>query len=165
MKSFRFRLFAAVLAVLMGSVIAKSQTADTPPPPPMHGPHFGLGGLLMGAIARQLNLTEDQKAQMKAVLQKERPTLQPLRQQQHEIEMQLFQYVQGGFDQAKVQNLAAQKAQVDAQLTVQETRIANEMYQLLTPDQQTQVKQFVANMQTRMQQRMQQAPPEPPSQD
>lgn len=118
----------------------------------------------MGMIARQLNLTEDQKTQLKAVMQKERPTLQPLRQQQHQIEMQLFQYVQGGFDEAKVQTLAAQKAQIDAQLTVQETRIANEMYQLLTPDQQGQVKQFVANMQTRMQQRMNQAPPEPPAQ-
>lgn len=164
MKTFRFRMFAAALAVLMGSVVARSQTSDTPPPP-MHSPHFGLGGPMMGMIARQLNLTEEQKSQIKAVMQKERSTLQPLRQQQHQMEMQLFQYVQGGFDEAKVQSLATQKAQIDAQLTVQETRVANEMYQLLTPDQQGQVKQFVANMQSRMQQRMNQAPPEPPAQD
>ena len=38
MKSFRYRLLIAAMAVLLGSAIAKSQTAaDAPPPPPMHG--------------------------------------------------------------------------------------------------------------------------------
>ena len=56
----------------------------------------------------------------------------------------LRQYVEGLFDQAKVQALATQKAQIQAQITVQETRIHNEMYQLLTPDQQSQLKQLEA---------------------
>ena len=50
MKSIRFRLLIAAMAVLLGSAIAKSQTAtDAPPPPPMHGhatrharPHDGI---------------------------------------------------------------------------------------------------------------------------
>ncbi len=163
MKSFRFRLFAAALAVLMGSAIAKSQTtADAPPPPRMHGRGFGMGGPMMGLFAKQLNLTDDQKAQMKDVMQKERPTFEPLRKQQRQLDLQLLQYVQGSFDQAKVQALANQKAQIEAQLTVQETRVGNELYQLLTADQQTQLKQIVATHQARMQQRMNQAPPAPP---
>jgi protein CpxP len=169
MKSFRFRLMIAALAIVMGSTIAKSQTAaDTPPAaPPHHGREFGMGpmgGPMMGFFAKQLNLTDDQKAQMKAIMQKERPTVQPLRQEQHKFDLQLLQYVQNGFDQAKVQTIAGQKSQIDSQLIVQETRIANEMYQVLTPDQQAQVKQMVANHEARMQQRMNQAPPASPEQ-
>jgi Spy/CpxP family protein refolding chaperone len=42
------------------------------------------------------------------------------------------------------------------QLKVEETRIHNELFQLLTPDQQTKMKEFEANRQARMQQHMQQ---------
>lgn len=169
MKSIHFRVMAAALAILFGTAIAKSQTADTttPSPRPMHMHEFGLGGPMMWHLAQKLNITEDQKTQMKAVLQKERPTVEPLMQQQHQIDSQLRQYVEGTFDQAKVQVLAAQKAQIQAQLTVQQTRIHNELYQLLTPDQQSQLKQLEAQheqrMQQRMQERMNQTPP--PSSD
>ncbi len=160
MKSIRYRLLIAALAVLFGTAIAKSQTAaDAPPPPPMHGHEFGLGGPMMGFFAKQLNITDDQKTQMKAVLQKEHPTMKPLMEQQHQLDLQLRQYVEGSFDQAKVQALAAQKSQVQAQITLQETRIHNELYQLLTADQQSQLKQLEAQHEARMAQRMNQAPP------
>src|ERR1700745_601535 len=97
MKSFRFRLLIAALAVLVGAGIAKSQTSATPPPP-MHGHGFGMGEH-MAFLAKQLNLTDDQKSQMKAVLQKEHPAVQPLMRQQHLIDLQLRQYVEGGFNQ------------------------------------------------------------------
>jgi len=168
MKSIRSRFLIAALAVLMGSAIAKSQTtADAPPPPPPlpHSHEFGTGGPGMGFFAKQLNLTDDQKTQMKAVMQKEHPAMKPLMQQQHQIDLQLRQYVQGSFDQAKVQALATQKAQIQAQMTVAETRVHNQLYQLLTPDQQSQLKQMEANHEARMQQhmnRMNDAPPAPP---
>ena len=128
MKEIRFRLLIAFLAVLMGSVIAKAQTAeDTPPPPAMHGHHMAMG---MG----------------------------------HEGEMQLRQYVEGNFDEAKVGALAAQKAQVQAQLTIEQTRIHNQLYQLLTDDQKSQLKQMEANHETRMQQRMNKQAPAAPQQ-
>lgn len=163
MKSIGSRFLIAALAILMGATIAKSQTtADAPPPPPMHGHEFGLGRH-MGFMAQKLNLTEDQKAQMKAVMEKEHPTMKPLMQQQHQIDLQLRQYVEGNFDQVKVQALAAQKAAVQAQITVQETRIHNELYQLLTADQQSQLKQMEAQHEVRMQQHMNSndAPPAP----
>lgn len=161
MTSFRFRLLIAALAVLLGSAIARSQTtSDTPPPQPVHGHQFARGGPgPMGFFAKQLNLTDDQKTQMKAILQKEHPGMKPLMQQQHQIDQQLREYGEGNFDAAKVQALATQKAQVQAQLTVAETRIHNEMYQVLTSDQQSQLKQLEANREARMQQHMNQAPP------
>ncbi len=160
MKAFRYRLLIAALAVLFGTAIAKSQTAETAPPPsPMHGHEFGMGGPMMGFFARELNLTDDQKAQMKSIMEKEHPAIKPLMQQQRQIDLQLRQYVEGAFDQTKVQALAAQKSQIQAQLTVQETRIHNELYQVLTTDQQSQLKQLEAKHEARMQQHMGDAPP------
>ncbi|HEX6822395.1 MAG TPA: Spy/CpxP family protein refolding chaperone [Candidatus Sulfotelmatobacter sp.] len=166
MKSFRYRLLIAALAVLMGTVAGHSQTADTPASPPMHH-RMGMGmgiGRHMGFLAKQLNLTDDQKSQMKAIWQKEKPAMKPLFQQQRVIDQQLRQYVEGSFDQDKVQALANQKAQIQAQMTIAETRIHNQMYQLLTPDQQSQLKQMEAKHEARMQKHMNQQPPTPPEQ-
>ena len=167
MKSFRFRMLSAALAILMGTVIANAQsTEDAPPAPPMHHQGMGMGmeGHRMGFFAKQLNLTDDQKTQMKTIMQKEHPTMKPLFQQQQQIDQQLRQFVEGPFDQAKVQALATQKAQIQAQLTVAETRIHNQLYQLLTPDQQSQLKQMQAKHEARMQKHMDQAPPAAPEQ-
>jgi Spy/CpxP family protein refolding chaperone len=49
------------------------------------------------------------------------------------------------------------------QLKVEETRIHNELFQLLTPDQQSKLKEFEANRAARMQQHTQNAPA--PAQD
>jgi Spy/CpxP family protein refolding chaperone len=160
MKTIRFRLLVATLAVFLGSAIAQSQTADNAPPaPPRHGPGFAIDGHMFGFFAKQLNLTEDQKTQMHSILQKERPTMKPLLQQEHQIDLQLRQVAEGTFDAAKVQTLATQKAQVHAQLTVAETKIHNQLYQILTADQQTQLKQLEAEHEARMQSHMQQPPP------
>ena len=169
MKSIRSRFLIAALAVLMGSAIVRSQTtADTPPPSPSHShPHgFGMGGPGMGFFAKQLNLTDEQKTQMKAVMQKAHPTMKPLMQQQHQIDLQLRQCVEGTCDQAKVQSLANQKSQVQAQITVAQTQVHAQLYQLLTSEQQTQLKQIEAQHEARMQQHMNSMnePPAPPEQ-
>lgn len=156
MKSIRVRFLVAALAVLVVSAIAKSQTADAPPPPSMHG--FGMEGHMIGFFAKYLNLTDEQKAQMKAVVQKERPALQPLLEQVHQMEQQLKPYEEGTYDAAKVQAAVAQQAQTLVQLKVEESRIHNELFQLLTAEQQSKLKEFEANREARMQQRLQSAP-------
>src|SRR5271169_654291 len=164
MKSIRFRLLIAAMAVLLSSVIAKSQTTTDAPPPPMHGHGYGMHGQMMGFFGKALNLTDDQKAQMKTIMQKEHPTMKPLMQQQHLVDQQLRQYVEVAYDEAKVRTLATQKAQIQVELTVAQTRIHNQLYQLLTTDQQAKLKQMEANHEARMQQHMNQAPPAAPEQ-
>jgi len=165
MKSFRSRLLIAAVAVLMGSALAKSQTADAPPAPPMHDHDYGMHEHGMGLFGKKLNLTDEQKTQMKAIMEKEHPAMKPLFQQQHQIDQQLRQYVEGQFDEAKVQALAAQKAQIQAQMTVAETRVHNQLYALLTPEQQSQLKEMESKHEARMQERMnRQAPAAPPAQ-
>jgi Spy/CpxP family protein refolding chaperone len=109
-------------------------------------------------------LTDEQQTQMKSVLEKERPNLKPLMEQKRQIDTQLRQYVEGTYDAAKVQALAAQKAPIHAQLDVVHTRTMSEMYQLLTTDQRSQLKQMEANREARMQQHLGQEPPPPPAQ-
>jgi Spy/CpxP family protein refolding chaperone len=165
MKSIRFRLFVAVLAVTLGTAMAQSQTADTTTPATPHaGPRggmygpLGMDGHMMQFYAKYLNVTDEQKTQMKAVLQKEKPTLQPLMLQLHQMDQQLKQYEEGTYDEAKVQGLVAQQSQTLVQLKVEQSRIHNELFQLLTSDQQSKLKEFEANREARMQQHMQNAP-------
>ena len=161
MKSIRFRFLVAALATMLGAVVVNAQTADSSAPPMHeHGMGMGMGheGHMMGFFAKYLDLTDAQRTQMKAVMQKEHATMKPLMQQVHQLDQQLRQYVEGAYDDAKVQALVSQQAQTLVQAKVQETRIHNELYQLLTPDQQAKMKEFEANRETRMQQHMQGAP-------
>jgi len=167
MKSILSRLLIAAAAVLLGTMLAQSQTADAPPPPPMHGHHdFAMGGgPMMGFFADKLDLTDAQKAQMKTIMQKEGPAMKPLFQQSHQIDLQLRQYAEGTYDEAKVQALATQKSQVDAQLAVAHTRVHNELFQVLTPEQQTKMKEMEASRAARIQAHGHQAPPPAPDQE
>ena len=168
MKSIGLRLLIPTLAVLLGSAIAKAQTtedAPAPPPPPMHAHSHGFerGGMEHFPFSK-LNLTDEQKAQAKAIMQKERPVMRPLFQQDRQLDLQIRQYVEGNYDEAKIQALAVQKAQVQQQATIQHARTHNELYQLLTADQKAQLKQLESEheqrMQERMQRHMQQQPPQ-----
>lgn len=166
MKSIRFRLLIAAVAVLLATAISKSQTADdAPPPPPMHG-HGDAFGMAddMRFLAERLNLSDDQRAQMKAILHKEHQSIKPLFEQAHQIDLQLRQYAEGTYEEKSVRALAAQKAQLDVELTVEKTRIHNELFQVLTADQQAKMKEMEAQHEARMQQHMHDAPPAPPEQ-
>lgn len=152
MKSIRYRVLVAALAITLGSALAHSQSPETAPPPPSRGPGFGMGHEI-GFYIKNLDITEEQQTQMKAVLQKEHSTMKPLMQQMHQMEQQLKQYEEGTYDAAKVQTLVAAQAQTLVQLKVNETRIHSELYQMLTPDQQAKLKELQAARQAQMEQR------------
>lgn len=165
MRSIRIRLLVAALAVLLGTAIARSQTTEAAPPPgpPMHGPGM-MGEHMLNYFTKTLNLSEDQQTQAKTMLSNAKASLKALMQQQRQIDEQLHSQAEGNYDAKQVQSLATQKAQIQQQLTIAETQLHHQMYQLLTPDQQTQLKQIEANHQARWQERMQQeAPPAPPA--
>ncbi len=166
MKSIRFRFLVAALAVLLGTAIANSQTvAEAVPPPPMQGHgEWSRGGHMMGFFADYLNLSDAQQTQMKDILQKEHATMKPLMQQMRQTRQQLRQYEEGTFDEAKVRALATQQAQTQVELTVAHARIHNELFQVLTTDQQAKMKEFEARHEARMQKHMHEAPPAPPEQ-
>ncbi len=101
----------------------------------------------MAYLARELNLTDTQKQQIKSIVHSQKTTLRPLMQQlaQNRLAM-LNATASGAFDQAKVQSLANQRAQLMAQLMVQKASIRSQVYnQVLTPDQRAKADQMRQN--------------------
>jgi len=111
----------------------------------------------MGYMARELNLTDAQKQQIKTMMQSNRATLRPLLQQLAENrKAMLAATANGAFDQAKVQAIANQQSQAMAQLMVQKAAIQHQIYtQVLTPDQRTTADQMRAKQKARIDQRLQ----------
>jgi len=160
MKALRFRFLVAALCVLLVTMVAQSRAADASPAPPARGHQFGRGG--SGEFfADYLNLTDAQTAQMKGILAKENPALKPLFQQLQQTRQELKQYEQGTYDDAKVRALAAQQSAAMVELTVQQTRIHSELFQVLTPDQQATMKTVQARRAARMLRHMHAAPAAP----
>jgi periplasmic protein CpxP/Spy len=141
----------AVLATALVTGIAIAQ--------PHGGPHGGgdfFGGGMMGFFTDYLDLTDAQQAQIKQIIAKEKPALEPLFKQEMQTHQQMLQLIQSGsFDEAKARSIAAQGAQVHTQLEVQHARIANEAYQVLTPDQKTKLAQYITKREQRFEQHMQ----------
>jgi periplasmic protein CpxP/Spy len=147
MKLTRTRVLVIGAAVILAVAVALAQG--------MRG-HGGPGGFehMLGFYSDYLDLSSAQQDQIKAIWQKEKPTLAPLMQQMKQFHSQMNQ-LGGTFDEAKVRALATQQSQTMIELAVQHARIQSEMLQVLTPDQKTKFAQLQAKREQRMQQHMQ----------
>jgi periplasmic protein CpxP/Spy len=103
-----------------------------------------LGHMRAGFLARHimddLNLTTDQKAQIKTILVNERPTIQQLRQQIEADNEQL--HSKSTFDESFVRGVAQQESGTLADAIVEREKIRSEIFAVLTPDQQQKVEQL-----------------------
>jgi periplasmic protein CpxP/Spy len=164
MKSNRFRILSAVLAVTLMAAVGFSQTVVKTAGPGHRG--GGFGGPMMGLYADYLDLTDAQRAQMKDIMTKEKPTIKPLMKQLAQSHQQLRQLESTGtFDEAKVRAIATQQAQTMTELTVQKARIKSEMMQVLTPDQKDKMAKFEARRQARFQKRFEHGQGQAPATD
>jgi Spy/CpxP family protein refolding chaperone len=152
MKAKYFKIAAVALVLAVMGAIAVSQTVRR-----AHMRGDGMfGGPMLGFYVHKLDLTDAQRAQLKAIMAKEKPTLQPLMQQMAQGHSQLRELVMSGtFDEAKARELASQQSQTMTELTVQHARIASEMVQILTPDQKTKLTTLISQHEQRMMNRMQ----------
>ena len=139
-----------VLVLCMGTAIAYAQG-------PERGPGWGGPHARMHNMARQLNLTDQQKQQVKTIMQQQRSTTRPLMQQMAENRKAMLAATSNGaFDQAKVQSIANQQAQLMAQLIVARETVQHQIYtQVLTADQRAKADQMKANQINRIDQRLQ----------
>jgi periplasmic protein CpxP/Spy len=145
----------AVLATAQGGPGqgAPQQAGAQPPPPPPPPPPFGLPHLRH--LARDLNLTEAQLAEIKAFMDAEHPAIKTLMMKMDAERKQLDAATAGGqFDEAQVRALATQQAQAFAELIVAHKRAEAKLYSLLTPEQRTRFEQ--------LRQRRHPLPPPPP---
>jgi protein CpxP len=160
-------LFGALAALLVAGVaFAAEQEGGSMRHRMMHG--SGMGGHEFGMMLHQLNLTDDQKAQVKQIFQTEKGNIKPLKQQQFQAHQQMMQLItSGSFDQAKATTIATQEAQTHIQMEVEHAKIAAQIYQLLDSTQKAKVADMLARHQQRMQQHLQGqglAAPAPPEQ-
>jgi Spy/CpxP family protein refolding chaperone len=97
-----------------------------------------------GFIAKQLQLTDAQQAQIKSLWQAEKPTLTPLLQQLATYRKQMLTATASGkFDSNQVSGIANQEAQVMAKLMVERQKLIAQAYnQVLTPDQRSKADQL-----------------------
>lgn len=165
MKTKLFAVTVALLALTLcgGAMVSYAQGPEGP-----EGPGFGHGHDHAGFLMRELNLTDAQMQQVKTLMQAQQQSMQTVGQQMAQIRIAMLQATaNGAFDQAKIQTLAAQKAQLEAQMTVQHEALKHQIYtQILTPEQRTKADQLRTEEINRINEHMQkmsQAPAQPPA--
>ena len=100
------------------------------------GPRHSFGPEMVDHIARELNLNETQKGQIKTLLEGAHATMAPLQQKIGEVHKLLEAATANGqFDEAQVRALATQQAQLMAETIVEHQRLKSKAYSLLTPEQ------------------------------
>jgi Spy/CpxP family protein refolding chaperone len=146
MKVTKTRLIAGLLALTVGLLLTVVGFARQegprgfggPPPPGGHGrggPHGG-GGL--GPLARDLDLTDAQKAQVKQLTDSFEESTKPLREQLFKVGGGPFDGLKdGAFDEASVRAAAQARAAIEVELEVAHARLMSQVYALLTVEQKT----------------------------
>jgi Spy/CpxP family protein refolding chaperone len=132
-------------AVMITATPVHSRLAQDGPPPqapsePGGPPPFGPP---IERMARDLNLTDEQLSQVKAIFDAQRTVTQPLMKQMGEYRKQLDAATANGqFNEEQVRAIAQQQAQTTAQLTVENERTKAKIYNILTPEQRELAKQL-----------------------
>lgn len=154
MKSIYIRVLSVGAALLIGVALLFAQGMHH------HGGSDAMFGHMLGYYADALDLTSAQQDQIKAIWEKEKPTMKPLMQQVHQGKAAMRALASSGtFDEAKTRALATQNAQAAIELEVQHARVQSEMMQVLTPDQKTKFEQLEAKHESRMHKHMSDTPP------
>lgn len=120
------------------------------------GPHDGLGPL-----GRDLNLTDEQKAQIKKITDSFAESTKALHDQLHALhESQPDPFSGAAFDEGAVRAAAEARAKVEVELEVAHARIMSQIFNVLTPEQ----KAKLAAKRQEFEQRHKDGPP-PPRED
>jgi protein CpxP len=116
------------------------------------GPRDGLG-----PIARDLNLTDDQKAQVKKITESFEAGNKALFDQLRTLHQSEPDPMSGNFDEAAVRTAAEARAKIQVELEVSHAKMMSQIAGVLTAEQKTQLA-------ARRQQHERQGPPPPPPQ-
>ncbi|HZB25729.1 MAG TPA: periplasmic heavy metal sensor [Vicinamibacterales bacterium] len=144
MKRMLFSGLAAVLIAVAGFSYAVAQEADGPQP---RRGGFGVGGWRgggPGGIARFADLTEEQRAQVRAILQEERTSRQgaPGSVTTHrELQAEILADVP---DEQKIDTLRRQLAEEHAASLQRGIALQRKIAQVLTPEQRTKARERLA---------------------
>jgi Spy/CpxP family protein refolding chaperone len=165
----RFSLAAGALALTFAAaapLVAGDDQGRQGPPPMGGGPFFGPGpggprgpggpmGLLgdLGPAIRHAEVTEDQQAQIKGVIDSHRDEFKAIGDRMKAARDGMRAIVEADtIDENAIRAKAADVAAVEADMAVLGAKVRAEILGLLTPEQLERVKQFRAEMQKRREQ-------------
>lgn len=137
----------AAALLLTATVLAFSQRPQGPPGPPPgggfrgpggpRGPHEGLGPF--GPFGRELNLTDEQKAQIKMINDNFRESDKALFDQMRALHESQGDPMTGAFDEAAVRSAAEARAKVQVELEVSHAKMMSQIAGVLTAEQKAQL--------------------------
>lgn len=122
------------------------------------GPGFGgrEGGFRRGGfgnrlrLGERLGLTEEQRGQIKSILENHKGEMRPLAEKMLTERKALRELIQAGtVDEAAIRAQVAKAAAVEADLAVARAKIAQEVLPLLTPEQKQRAKELKAEAEKR----------------
>jgi periplasmic protein CpxP/Spy len=156
MTRFRLLTLGAVMAGIVAVGAAVHAQAPTPGGPGGSGwpgrHHARFGGLPLIA----LDLTDAQKQQVRDITEKHRANLQTAGQQLRQaFEAQRTAIQAMPADEGQIRSTTTAVATTQAAIAIERAQIRNEVFSILTPEQQDKAKQFQADRDARMKQRMQ----------
>jgi protein CpxP len=131
----------AALMVMTAAVVVSQGTQDRPAGPP-RGEGFRRGpgprnGLFPGF--RELNLTEDQKAQIKQIMESELAATKDLHEKLRALHQSEPNPFNTAIDEASVRASAEARARIDVELQVSHARTMSQIAAVLTPEQRAQL--------------------------
>ena len=104
------------------------------------GPGGPGGPGVLEHLSRELNLTDEQKAQIKRIADSAEESTRGLREQLHSLhESQRDILKDGAFDEAAVRAAAQARANLQVELEVAHARTMSQIFALLTPEQKAQL--------------------------
>jgi periplasmic protein CpxP/Spy len=143
----RIVVLTSIVALVIGATIFALGKSDAVMAHFQHrgddGPH-SFGPEMVDHIARELNLTDAQKTQVKTLLETGMSTLAPLQQKMSDLHKQLEAATANGqFDEAQVRALANQQAQLMADTIVEHERMKSKIFTILTAEQRTKAEEML----------------------
>lgn len=110
---------------------------------------------ILNRIADRLDLTDEQKSQIRQIFQDARPRVQPLVQQAIATRHDLQEATANGtFNEAQVRVLAERQGRTVGQLIVEKERVKTQIYNVLTPEQRQKVEQMKDRFEQRLRERV-----------
>ncbi len=132
-KSLNVVTFLLAASLLAFQPMAKAQSGM------VFGPHSGEAmedRQPMKRILRKLDLNENQKQQVKKILENHKQQIKGYFQQLQQGKMALMQQaIKDAFDENAVEKLAQQQSQIFKYLIIEKTRIAQQITKILSADQ------------------------------
>jgi Spy/CpxP family protein refolding chaperone len=145
-------IFTLAMLVAAAGVHVSAQNTN-PGPPPFRGRGMGFGGpaaglgpleMLLGRGAERLGLSEAQTSQIKSIAESHKSEVQSLMKNVGDARRALITAQISGQPDDQIRQLSSAVGSAETEMAVVQAHIAAQVMQVLTPDQQTELKQMVA---------------------